>query len=131
METINIAWDLVGKIAVIIGTTVAIVQGFKYLRSQTSLAKLEDKVEKQSEILEKDYKHLEAIDDRMNGFERRINDFEELQERQSRKVNESLERLGGSMAQILNHLIDGGNTDEMKKERDKLVSFFIEGQKRS
>ena len=126
--TINIAWDLVGKIAVIIGTTVAIVQGFKYLRSQTSLAKLETKVEHHGEILEKDYKHLEALDVRVNGFEKRISDFEEAQAKEAIKINTGLERLGGSMASILNHLIDGGSEKEMRNERDKLVEFFIKKQ---
>lgn len=125
MEKINVAWELVGQFAVALGLIVGLVQGFKYLRSQTSIAKLETKVADQGDKLEKDYRHLEALDTRMNGFEKRLIDFEKKQAEEIDRVNKSLEMLGRSMASMLNHLIDGNGTESMREERDKLVDFFI------
>ena len=125
MNEISAAWELIGKSAAGIGILVAIVQGFKYLRSQTSIARLETKVEDQGQKLEKDYKHLEAIDTRLAAFEKRLMEYEDKQTKETEKINASLERLGASLAAIMHNIIDGSGAEKLKEERDKLVDFFI------
>ena len=124
MEKINIAWELIGQFAVGVGVMVGLVQGLKYLRSQTSIAKLEDKVQQNTTNLEKDLKHLERLDIRMDGFEKQLIQQETRFEKELEKINENLNIFGGSMASIMNHMIDG-KTENLKEERDKLVNYLI------
>lgn len=125
MEKINVAWELVGKLGAGIGILVALVQGFKYLRSQTSVAKLEDKVAKNTENLEKDLKHLERIDRRIDQFEKQLIKNQEEANTEMESINESLNIFGSSMASLINHMIDGNHIDKLKEERNKLTDFFI------
>lgn len=118
MDEINIAWDLVGKVGAAMAVLVGIIQAYKYLRSQTSVAKLEEKVSMHSDYLQKDKEHLERIDIRLDNIENQNkNEFEQ--------INKSLDMLGSSMASLINHMIDGNGLDKMKEERDKLTNFFI------
>lgn len=130
MDRVNIAWQLIGQIAAGLGVLVALIQAYKYLRSQTSIAKLESKVQQQSEHLEKDYKHLESIDIRLNTFEKRLIDYEETQAKEVERLNSSLDRLGKSLAAILNYMVEGNGVDKMREERDKLIEFFINSEKK-
>ena len=118
MEKVNIAWELVGQIAVGIGVLVALVQGFKYLWSESAIGKLEKEVSKNKENLERDYRHLERIDNRLDMLEKNT-------QRELDQINDGINILGSSMASMINHMVEGDGIDRLKEERDKLVGFFI------
>lgn len=118
MEKINVAWELVGQIAVGIGILVALIQGYKYLRSESSIGKLEVQVNRNKENLEKDLKHLERIDTRLDMLEKNT-------QRELDQINDGISILGSSMASMINHMVEGNGIDKLKEERDKLVGFFI------
>ena len=118
MEKVNIAWELVGQIAVGIGVLVALVQGFKYLWSESAIGKLEKEVSKNKENRERDYRHLERIDNRLDMLEKNT-------QRELDQINDGINILGSSMASMINHMVEGDGIDRLKEERDKLVGFFI------
>lgn len=118
MNQIEIAWDLIGKLGVAIGVIVGIVKGYQFLRSQTSVAKLEEKVKTHETYLAKDKEHLERIDTRLDNMEASMKKEFEM-------INSSLDILGSSISSIINHMIDGDGIEEMREERKKLTAFFI------
>jgi hypothetical protein len=117
-QEIEIAWSLVGKIGVALTCLVGIIKSVKYLKSQTSVAKLEKRVSIHDDYLTTDKRRLDEMDKKIKSME-----TDRIEE--SRRINESLTMLGTSLTAILNHMIDGNGIEEMKKEREQLQNFFI------
>ena len=124
-QEINVLWSLVGKIGSIVIVVVGLLKGVKYLRSQTSVAKLECKAAEHDALLACDKKHLERIDNHIGEIDNRINKMEKERMAESKRLNDSLSILGTSMSAMLNNMIDGNNKDQMIKERDELMNYFI------
>lgn len=118
---IEVTWDLILKVAAIIGILVAIVQGARYLASLTPTAKLTQKVKEIEDFQKKDYEHLKEIDRKIESLEQKTNDTQA----QIKEVNEGIKTLGRSQISLLRHMIDGNGADKMEKEVEDLTDFFI------
>ena len=122
MEEINVAWDLIGKIAAIIGVIVAIVKGVEYLNSLTPTAKLEKRVDVIDEKQKKDFEHLQRIDAKIEHLEIQVTDTQT----QIQEVNEGIRRIGKSQISLLRHFVTGNGQEEMIDEADDLTEWFID-----
>ena len=122
MEEINVAWDLIGKIAAIIGVIVAIVKGVEYLNSLTPTARLEKRVDVIDEKQKKDFEHLKAIDAKIEHLELQVIDTQT----QIQEVNEGIQRIGKSQISLLRHFVTGNGQKEMADEADDLTEWFID-----
>ena len=120
-QEINVLWSLVGKIGAIVAVVVALIKGVKYLRSQTSVAKLECKTADHDKALEMDRKHFERIDNHIGEIDNRINKMDKDRMAESKRINESLSMLRTSLSAMMNQMIDGNNKEQMIKERDELM----------
>lgn len=125
MENIKITWETIGQLGVVMAAIVGIIKSYQFLRSQTSVAKLEETVKKNTENLDKDFKRLERIDTRIDDIEQKLLQQREDTNEELDKINEGINILGSSMASLINHTIDGSGVDKMREERDKLFGFFI------
>ena len=122
MEEINVAWDLIGKIAAIIGVIVAIVKGVEYLNSLTPTARLEKRVDVIDEKQKKDFEHLQRIDAKIEHLEIQVTDTQT----QIQEVNEGIRRIGKSQISLLRHFVTGNGQEEMIDEADDLTEWFID-----
>lgn len=125
MENIKITWETIGQLGVVMAAIVGIIKSYQFLRSQTSVAKLEETVKKNTENLDKDFKRLERIDTRIDDIEQKLLQQRKDTNEELDKINEGINILGSSMASLINHTIDGNGVDKMREERDKLFDFFI------
>lgn len=122
MNEINIAWDLVGKVAAIIGVIVAIVKGVEYLNSLTPTAKLQKRVDVIDEKQKRDFEHLQLIDAKIEHLEIQVTDTQT----QIQEVNEGVRRIGKSQISLLRHFVSGNGQKEMIDEADDLTEWFID-----
>lgn len=122
MEEINVAWDLIGKIAAIIGVIVAIVKGVEYLNSLMPTTKLEKRIDGIEEKQKKDFEHLKAIDAKIEHLEIQVTDTQT----QIQEVNEGIQRIGKSQISLLRHFVTGNGQKEMADEADDLTEWFID-----
>lgn len=118
---VDITWELILKVAAIIGVLVAIIQGTKYLSSMTPTAKLTNRVNSIEELQKKDYEHLKEIDRKIESLEQKTNDTQ----RQIGEVNQGVKMLGRSQVSLLLHMINGNGVDEMTKEVEELTNYFF------
>lgn len=118
---VDITWELILKVAAIIGVLVAIIQGTKYLSSMTPTAKLTNRVNSIEELQKKDYEHLKDIDRKIESLEQKTNDTQ----RQIGEVNQGVKMLGRSQVSLLLHMINGNGVDEMTKEVEELTKYFF------
>lgn len=117
-------WSFIGKVGAILLLVVGIIEAYKKLRSQTPVAKLEDRMNKHDTYLDNDKRHLEELDRHIVQLDKKISDVNQNQAKESSRINASLNMLGTSMSALINHMIDGNGIDKMKEERDALNNFF-------
>lgn len=122
MNEISIAWELVGKIAAVIGVIVAIVKGVEYLNSLMPTTKLEKRIDGIEEKQKKDFEHLKAIDAKIEHLELQVTDTQT----QIQEVNEGIQRIGKSQISLLRHFVTGNGQKEMASEADDLTEWFID-----
>lgn len=122
MNEISIAWELVGKIAAVIGVIVAIVKGVEYLNSLMPTTKLEKRIDGIEEKQKKDFEHLKAIDAKIEHLEMQVTDTQT----QIQEVNEGIQRIGKSQISLLRHFVTGNGQKEMADEADDLTEWFID-----
>lgn len=112
---IEAVWSVVGKIAVIVGALVAIVQGFKYLMSLMPVSKLEQRI-KDCEEYDKN------MDVRVGSLEKQINGIGQEMD----LLTEGIQRIGKSQISLLRHFVTGNGQQEMEDEANDLTEFFID-----
>lgn len=122
MNEISVAWELVGKIAAVIGVIVAIVKGVEYLNSLMPTTKLEKRIDGIEEKQKKDFEHLKAIDAKIEHLELQVTDTQT----QIQEVNEGIQRIGKSQISLLRHFVTGNGQKEMADEADDLTEWFID-----
>lgn len=122
MNEISVAWELVGKIAAVIGVIVAIVKGVEYLNSLMPTTKLEKRIDGIEEKQKKDFEHLKAIDAKIEHLEMQVTDTQT----QIQEVNEGIQRIGKSQISLLRHFVTGNGQKEMADEADDLTEWFID-----
>lgn len=122
MSEISIAWELVGKLAAVIGVIVAIVKGVEYLNSLMPTTKLEKRIDGIEEKQKKDFEHLKAIDAKIEHLELQVTDTQT----QIQEVNEGIQRIGKSQISLLRHFVTGNGQKEMADEADDLTEWFID-----
>ena len=122
MSEISTAWELVGKIAAVIGVIVAIVKGVEYLNSLMPTTKLEKRIDGIEEKQKKDFEHLKAIDAKIEHLELQVTDTQT----QIQEVNEGIQRIGKSQISLLRHFVTGNGQKEMADEADDLTEWFID-----
>lgn len=122
MSEISVAWELVGKIAAVIGVIVAIVKGVEYLNSLMPTTKLEKRIDGIEEKQKRDFEHLKAIDAKIEHLELQVTDTQT----QIQEVNEGVRRIGKSQISLLRHFVTGNGQKEMTDEADDLTDWFID-----
>ena len=122
MNDISVAWELMGKIAAVIGVIVAIVKGVEYLNSLMPTTKLEKRIDGIEEKQKKDFEHLKAIDAKIEHLEIQVTDTQT----QIQEVNEGIRRIGKSQISLLRHFVTGNGQKEMVSEADDLTEWFID-----
>ena len=122
MSEISVAWELVGKIAAVIGVIVAIVKGVEYLNSLMPTTKLEKRIDGIEERQKKDLEHFQRIDAKIEHLEVQVTDTQT----QIQEVNEGVRRIGKSQISLLRHFVTGNGQKEMTDEADDLTDWFID-----
>jgi hypothetical protein len=115
----------------LLGTVAVVVTGIKalqFLFSLTPTGKLKLQVEANTKHLAEDFERFKTIDKKITDIEFKLETADKQRAEESQKLNASLNMIGTSVASILNHMIDGNGVDEMKEERDRLTSHFINRQ---
>lgn len=122
----NGLWERVLDILGWVALFVAAVKGVQYLFSLLPSSKLAMQVKENSEKLQNDYNRLDKLDERLERLETRMDESERERSEETRIINQSLNMLGKSQISMLRHFIDGNGIEEMKREAEKLTSFFID-----
>lgn len=121
VDEVEILWSMFGKLAVLIGTIVAIVQGIKYLMSLMPTSKLEKRIAECESHNKSDFEHLKSIEIRVSSLENELKETNiEID-----TVNEGIQRIGRSQITLLRHLVTGNGQKDMEKEADDLTEYFI------
>lgn len=119
---IDALWSVVGKTGACLAAIVALIKAVRYLFSLSPTSRLEIRVKRCEENLQKDFNHLERID----------NEIVEIKKSQQKygdelhKAVKGINKIGTSQISLLRHMIDGNGVDEMRAEADDLTKFFIE-----
>ena len=119
LETV---WSFIGKIGIIIGVIVAIVQGVRYLNSLSPTSKLDKRMADAEEKLRNDYERLNSIENRIEALENKVDDTQ----KKITEVDEGIHRIGKSQISLLRHMIDGNGIESMKQEVRELTEYFID-----
>lgn len=119
---LEVVWALVGKVGAGIALIVALIKGAQFLFSLTPTSRLEIRVKKCEENLDKDYKRLERVDSDILEIKKVQNGNQE----ELKKLSKGINKIGTSQITLLRHMIDGNGIEEMKAEADDLTKFFIE-----
>lgn len=119
---LEVVWALVGKVGAGIALIVALIKGAQFLFSLTPTSRLEIRVKKCEENLDKDYKRLERVDADILEIKKVQNGNQE----DLKKLSKGINKIGTSQITLLRHMIDGNGIEEMKAEADDLTKFFIE-----
>lgn len=115
-------WSLVGKIGAALALVAGLIQTTKYLFSLTPTSKLEVRMAKCEEHLDKDLKRLEKHDAELEA----IRKSQEKYEQNLQKTVKGINKIGTSQIALLRHMVDGNSIEEMKAEADDLTKFFID-----
>ena len=119
-------WERVLDVLGWVALFVAALKGLQYIFSLLPSSKLALQVKENTEKLQKDYNRLDKLNERLDSLERRINESEKERAEETRLINQSLNMLGKSQISMLRHFVDGNGIEEMKREAEKLTSFFID-----
>ena len=114
-------FEICGWIAII----VTAIKGVQFLFSLTPTGKLKTQVESNTKHLSEDFERFKIMEKRLVDIELRMDKSEKERAEESKRLTDSLNIIGTSVASILNHMIDGNGIEEMKKERDQLIGHFI------
>lgn len=115
-------WALVGKVGAGIALIVALIKGAQFLFSITPTSRLEIRVKKCEQDLEKDLKRLEKHDAEIDAVRKGQEGYKIELEHAVKGIN----KIGTSQISLLRHMIDGNGIEEMKAEAEDLTKFFIE-----
>lgn len=119
-------WERVLDVLGWVALFVAALKGLQYIFSLLPSSKLALQVKENTEKLQKDYNRLDKLNERLDSLEQRINESEKERAEETRLINQSLNMLGKSQISMLRHFVDGNGIEEMKREAEKLTSFFID-----
>ena len=119
--TIEQFLELCGWIAIV----VTAIKGIQFLFSITPTGKLKAQVDKNTQHIAEDFERFKSIEKKIIDIELRLDKSERERAEEARRLTESLNIIGASVASILNHMIDGNGIEEMKSERDRLINHFI------
>ena len=108
-----------------IAVVVAAIKGIQFLFSITPTGRLKEQVEKNTDNLDKDFKHLERVDIHLTEIDKKLLELEERYQHEIKEVNGSLEMIGHSLTVMLTYMAEGDGVDKMKEQRDKLMEYFI------
>lgn len=121
MQDFSKLLEICGWVAIIVSA----VKGVQFLFSITPTGKLKVQVEKNTKHLEQDFEKFKVLENDISSIKMKIEQSERERAEDSKKLNASLNMIGTSVASILNHMIDGNGIEEMKEERDRLMTHFI------
>ena len=115
----NEVWSVIGQWIVygasISGAVMAIAQFIKWIRSKTTVAKLEEIVNKHSQFLENDNKRISYLEEQE---QRNISTLEDMH---------NLNRLSVKALQaLLKSNLDGNNRDSVKEANDEIQKYLNE-----
>ena len=119
---LEVVWALVGKVGAGIALIAALIKGAQFLFSLTPTSRLEIRVKKCEQDLEKDLKHLEKHDAEIEAVRKGQEGYKIGLEHAVKGIN----KIGTSQISLLRHMIDGNGIEEMKAETEELTKFFIE-----
>lgn len=119
---LEVVWALVGKVGAGIALIVALIKGAQFLFSLTPTSRLEIRVKKCEQDLEKDLEHLEKHDAEIEAIRKGQEGYKIELEHAVKGIN----KIGTSQISLLRHMIDGNGIEEMKAEAEDLTKFFIE-----
>lgn len=118
---IEALWSALGKIGAIIVALGGFVKMVQYLFSLTPTSKLEIRVKKCEDNLQKDYNHFERLDNEIVEIKKSQQRYgDELQ-----KAVNGINKIGTSQISLLRHMADGNGVDELRAEAEDLTKFFI------
>lgn len=119
---IEALWSLIGKLGTGLAAIAALIKGGQFLFSLTPTSRLEIRVAKVEQNLEKDYRHLERHDEEIEALKKGQESYRE----ELHKAVNGINKIGTSQISLLRHMIDGNGIEEMKAEAEDLTKFFIE-----
>lgn len=119
---LEVVWALVGKVGAGIALIVTLIKGAQFLFSLTPTSRLEIRVKKCEQNLEKDLRHLEKHDAEIEAIRKGQEGYKIELEHAVKGIN----KIGTSQISLLRHMIDGNGIEEMKAEAEDLTKFFIE-----
>lgn len=118
---IEALWSALGKIGAIIVALGGFVKMAQYLFSLTPTSKLEIRVKKCEDNLQKDFNHFERLDNEIVEIKKSQQKYgDELQ-----KAVNGINKIGTSQISLLRHMADGNGVDELRAEAEDLTKFFI------
>lgn len=118
---IEALWSALGKIGAVIVAFGGFVKMAQYLFSLTPTSKLEIRVKKCEDNLQKDYNHFERLDNEIVEIKKSQQKYgDELQ-----KAVNGINKIGTSQISLLRHMADGNGVDELRAEAEDLTKFFI------
>ena len=115
-------WSLVGKMGASLAVIAGLIKTLQFLFSLTPTSKLEIRVSKCEQNLEKDLKRLEKHDAEIDAVKKGQEGYKIELEHAVKGIN----KIGTSQISLLRHMIDGNGIEEMKVEAEDLTKFFIE-----
>ena len=119
---IDALWSVAGKAGACLAAVVAFIKAVRYLFSLSPTSRLEIRVKRCEENLQKDFSHLERIDGEITEIKKSQQQYgDELH-----KAVKGINKIGTSQISLLRHMTDGNGVDEMRAEADDLTKFFIE-----
>lgn len=112
-------WSLIGQWLIygssICGAVLAVAKFVSWLRSKTTVAKLEEDVKKHSELLEKDNQRIKALEQQTRDVESDLKDMHVLL-----RLNTKAQQA------IMKSLLDGNNKDNIQKVSDEIQNYLNE-----
>lgn len=118
---IEALWSALGKIGAMIVALGGFVKMAQYLLSLTPTSKLEIRVKKCEDNLQKDFNHFERLDNEIVEIKKSQQKYgDELQ-----KAVNGINKIGTSQISLLRHMADGNGVDELRAEAEDLTKFFI------
>ena len=118
---IEALWSALGKIGAVIVALGGFVKMAQYLLSLTPTSKLEIRVKKCEDNLQKDFNHFERLDNEIVEIKKSQQKYgDELQ-----KAVNGINKIGTSQISLLRHMADGNGVDELRAEAEDLTKFFI------
>lgn len=113
----NQVWAVIGQWLVygasITGAVMAIAQFVKWVRSKTTVAKLEQTVNTHSELLERDHKRISSLEEKATKTESDLDDIHKLM-RLSIKASQAL----------LKSNLDGNNRDAVQDVSNEIQNYL-------